>query len=971
MNRVLPVLIAALLVSSAAWAQPFSTNFDQFSEGLPAGLLPVPGIEFTPENPNSWVVSDAFRFTGLSGKSLVQPGGQFGSLDVKFAAPVDSVSFNFAMNSRQSGATAVIVQAFDGPNRVASTRQPTTFIGAEFAEGAVTFAPGVAFDRVRIGADPGNVEMAIDNLSTGGGTVNRLRVISFTATPRRIRAGQSATLSFVTEGADSVFIDNGIGSQRPSGTVTVTPQKTTTYTLTATSGQLTATSTVTVEVIADPSISIRAFPDALIQRTGFGGATSTYSVTNNGGSPATVTVSQTANFFTQSPSSFTLAPGETQEVTITGLAQLTAGIFDGFATLSGPGVPPGLRVPVRLLSAQPPAAPVTARSVDNRVDVSGRGNTATGSVRFSNSGSATLTGTVVSDVPWIIPGVTTVAIPAGETVAVPFTIDRTQRPDSDALIGSQSGSISLYYIRSGAGKGGVGSDQTSGTTIDISKATVVDTVTPLTGTGAPPALAPGEVALFIAGLGHVQGTVGLFISDISVLNPLSNRDIDDIRFYYTPTTAPSLNQSTTIDVSLASASAITVGDVVKTAFNQDTQGTLQLRSADADKLNVNATVFNSSNPAGTYGTTIPIIRSDRGVGSGGSVVLTGLRADATSHTNLYLQEVSGTAITVNTEFIRADGSSAGTRSDDLGPFGLKQIGQIVPQGAVSAILTTSSSGRFQAFATPVDRASGDTWSVADWSTFYGYPSNATTVIPVAGVLQGAGNTFFRTDAAIMNRGTGQASATLEYFGRTGDRFTRGVTLGPRQAMIIEDIVGSFFGGANGSVGYIAFTPVNGEFAVTSRTYTTVAGAAATFGTGVPTLASSSALTRGAVRSIASLDDTAVATVIAGRPATFRTNFGILETAGASAKVRVTLKYTFPAGPKVSGVGTASKDYDLAPNQFILVNGIAADIIGATRNSLGDLRNIEADFQVIDGDGAVMVFTSSVDNGTADTILRTD
>src|SRR5688572_29605142 len=108
MNRVLPVLIAVLLVSSAAWAQPFSTNFDNFSEGLPAGLLPVPGITFVPENPNSWVVSDAFRFTGLSGKSLIQPGGQFGALDVIFDAPVDSVSFNFAMNSRQPGSTAVI-----------------------------------------------------------------------------------------------------------------------------------------------------------------------------------------------------------------------------------------------------------------------------------------------------------------------------------------------------------------------------------------------------------------------------------------------------------------------------------------------------------------------------------------------------------------------------------------------------------------------------------------------------------------------------------------------------------------------------------------------------------------------------------------------------------------------------------------------------------------------------------------------
>ena len=116
------------------------------------------------------------------------------------------------------------------------------------------------------------------------------------------------------------------------------------------------------------------------------------------------------------------------------------------------------------------------------------------------------------------------------------------------------------------------------------------------------------MALFIAGLGHVQATVGLFISDISVLNPLSNRSIGDIRFFYTPTTAGNLSESRTLNVSLASATAVTVGDVVKTTFAQDSQGTLQLRSVDADKLNVNATVFNSSNPAGTYGTTIPIIR---------------------------------------------------------------------------------------------------------------------------------------------------------------------------------------------------------------------------------------------------------------------------------------------------------------------------------------------------------------------------
>ncbi|HVS31453.1 MAG TPA: hypothetical protein VMS98_08350, partial [Thermoanaerobaculia bacterium] len=315
-----------------------------------------------------------------------------------------------------------------------------------------------------------------DTVTVTIGPSTPVRILSFTATPTRIRAGQAVTLSFVTDGANSVMINNGIGTVGASGTVTVMPSTTTTYTLTAI-GSSTQTSSVTIDVLTAPSLSVSSFPAALIQPTGVGGATSTYSVTNNGGGSTTVNVSQTANFFTQSPASFTLAPGATQDVTITAIATL-AGTFDGSAFVFGPGLPE-LRVPVRLLSAAPPNAPVIARTVDNRVDVSGGANPS-GSARFSNSGAGVLTGTVVSDVPWIIPQVTTVTIPPGGTVAVPFTIDRAQRPDSDFLIGSQTGSLALYYIGNpGAGKG-IGPDQAAGTTINISKSTVVDTVTPVT-----------------------------------------------------------------------------------------------------------------------------------------------------------------------------------------------------------------------------------------------------------------------------------------------------------------------------------------------------------------------------------------------------------------------------------------------------------------------------------------------------------
>src|SRR5207302_4043569 len=73
----------------------------------------------------------------------------------------------------------------------------------------------------------------------------------FQANPATITPGQSATLTWSTKGALSLSIDNGIGSQASvaSGSVTVSPAITTTYTATAngTNAQV-ITSQVTVTV---------------------------------------------------------------------------------------------------------------------------------------------------------------------------------------------------------------------------------------------------------------------------------------------------------------------------------------------------------------------------------------------------------------------------------------------------------------------------------------------------------------------------------------------------------------------------------------------------------------------------------------------------------------------------------------------------------------------------------------------------
>jgi hypothetical protein len=793
-------------------------------------------------------------------------------------------------------------------------------------------------------------------------------IASFAATPSTIRPGQPATLSWVTQGSSSVLIDNGVGSQPASGTATVTPSATTTYTLTAMSGALSSTATATVTVITTPTIVVSSFPGAMLQPQGLAGGTTTYTLTNAGGAPAAITLSQSGTFFSQSPTSFTLNPGSTQTITITASPQ-AAGEFEGTSIPSGSGVTTGLSVPIKLLSAAPPSGTVFASPATNRVDVAAPpGTSPSGTVSFTNNGTSALTGVLISSVPWIIPQSGVITIPAGSTVALSFTIDRSKRVDAGAPIGSVSGNLSLVYLSGASGKNGT----LATTPPSVSLVTVVDTAQLSVSNASPPALAAGEIALFVAGAGHVTGTVGTFISDVSVLSPPGNPTINDIRFFFTPTALGSPQK--TAQVPPVGGLGVSLADVVNNVFGSNSQvGSLQIRSASAAKLSVATAVFNASNPAGTYGTTIPTFRSDRAVPAGGRLVLTGLRQDTTGHTNLFIQETAGVGVTVQTQFLDVNGTTLGTRSDTVGAFALSQINNVVPTGAVVAILTNTSSGngQFLAYATPVDQASGDNWSIVDWSRQYGYAGSDPVIIPVAGILQGANNTFFRTDVAITNTATGQASGTLRFYPRGGSPTDRQVTLGSLQTSLLTNVIGSLFGAPSGSVGYLLFTPAAGTFAITSRTYTTVAGQVATFGTHVPTLAAAASLTTGSLRAIGSLQDSATSTVVAARPATFRTNFGLMETSGNSATVRVTLRFNYPAGTLVQALGSASADFSLAPYQFMQLNGLASQILGASRDALGDLTGLEVDFQVISGNGAIAVYTSSTDNGTGDVILRTE
>ena len=75
-----------------------------------------------------------------------------------------------------------------------------------------------------------------------------LPIVELTVEPAQIMTGESATLIWNTTYADTLSIDQDLGTVEPNGTMTVYPLQTTTYTITATGSGGTATASATATV---------------------------------------------------------------------------------------------------------------------------------------------------------------------------------------------------------------------------------------------------------------------------------------------------------------------------------------------------------------------------------------------------------------------------------------------------------------------------------------------------------------------------------------------------------------------------------------------------------------------------------------------------------------------------------------------------------------------------------------------------
>lgn len=701
-------------------------------------------------------------------------------------------------------------------------------------------------------------------------------------------------------------------------------------------------------VVAPAEVVISERTEGLVQVDGAEVVGDRFAVTNFGDTATTVTLERGGDFFTAEPMQFSLAGGATQVVTLKSIPQ-PPGTYYGHVVLRGTGVDDEEIAYVVLLSVKRPAGSVVAQPVNATIELGGApGSDEVGIAQFRNTGTAELTGIVVSDQPWVVPDPQPITIAPGAIGSVSFRVVRSKRPaDAD---GALTANLSLVYVDGGSAAGiGI----FDGTGVSVSKVTIIDTTKPPVSQGSIPGIAAGELPLFIPGVANL----GNVRSDVSLVNAFSGNAIGDLKLYFSTGSATSIASLQPLKTS-ESVNLVNVAGNIYGANNA--VGTLQIRTRDWSSIGTDAKVT-AVTPAGTYSGSIPVFRGDRSTRVSEQIQLAGLAAGG----DVFLQETGGTDSVAAIQYLDASGNQLGsTRTENVSAFGLRELRGAIPANAASAIITNGGAGAITAYARITNPATGDSWSVVDWARFYGYLSTDAVRVPFADGAGGSGGSKRRavrnssteprepaaaraaTDLALFNPSATEVRATLQLVAADGTTTERTIAVPARATITLRDVAAT----SPTSTAHIVIAPVRGPLAITARSHT------GTYGTAVPVLAATQGLRLGQSQVFSSLEDST----------SLRTGYGLVETSGApvTVRARILINETFSLV-----TATTSRTFELAARQQVYLPELLRSFAGSARDAFGDLHDLTLELEVTGGNGSVAPFLIVTDNGTGDTVMK--
>jgi hypothetical protein len=398
--------------------------------------------------------------------------------------------------------------------------------------------------------------------------------------------------------------------------------------------------------------------------------------------------------------------------------------------------------------------------------------------------------------------------------------------------------------------------------------------------------------------------------------------------------------------------------ILQSVFNRGEQvGTLQLRGAQSGNVSVTAVQISTPGEQRFFSSPLPILRSDRGIGPSQTLMLAGVDKSGTVATTLYLQEMSGNTATAQTEFFDSGGASIGTRrSDTISPFRALELLDVVPAGARSVRITNTSSGAsIGAVAMIADNATQASWSVVDPSRSVAAATDRWLIPIVSAPVASA-----TTEVFVANTSASPASVSIDAFTPAVQRRRRSVHANALQTATLRPLE-TLRTTINAPNTMLSVSGPAGAISASGRITMTVAGRVGSFGTSLPVVALQSALLATQGTRFNGVDDGSAS----------RSSLILAEVGGLTATVRVTLRYIFVAGLAVSSQAVSSKDFSVAPGAMLIISDLARTVIGAQRDTFGDLRNMQVDVDLIDGGGRIIPFIQSMDTISSDISVRAE
>lgn len=569
--------------------------------------------------------------------------------------------------------------------------------------------------------------------------------------------------------------------------------------------------------------------------------------------------------------------------------------------------------------------------------------------------------TATTDKPWL-----TVNPSSGTLPVEGLTLTVTAAPGTLPL-GTNTATIKLSYS-GGAAKTPVTHAGTV-TSIPLS----VSLVTPVvpTGKGTPP-----PDALIFPVVGHAQGANdSLFESDIRVTNLSAQTTKYQLNLTPSNTNGTQTGSSSTVEI--APNATLALDDVVASLFGTGTTssatGMLEVRPLSTSSLSTPSFFGNTSTastikqlltaassrtynftPNGTFGQFIPAIPFADFVGRAAAglqptiLSLTQVAQSADYRANFGFAEASGKPADLIVRVYDTASALLATIPVSLQAGEHKQLNGMLATNGINDLAdgrveveVVGGDGKVTAYVSEVDNRTNDPLLVS--AVVKGATTSNRYVVPgVAYIANDSAN--WVTDMRIFNAGASATPATLTFYpqGNPGAAVTRDITLSPGEIEVLDNVLGELFAQPNGAGGAIAVTtPAQTTLTATARTYNKTSNG--TYGQYIPGVTPAEAV---------GVSDRALQILQLEQSSRLRTNIGLSETAGQSARIEVSVIVP-------DSIATPVVTIDLQPNEFRQIT------LGPGGFGLDGVYNARVTVKVVSGNGRVTAYGSAIDVITQD------